>query len=524
MSNLQEQPGFYGKLPILGDFVSRRLPADFIQVWDAWLQRSLTASRENLGDTWLDIYLTSPIWRFILSPGICGATSWMGVLMPSVDRVGRYFPLTLATAIKQEKSLGGLLASATNWFEKLEHLALSALEDGFDLDSFDECLQKELFLSPPSNDSEAIANTARAKAQDPNAQNPIAMHIAMNDLSQLPEALAHLGSALLSRVLSTYSLWSTNGSERVQPCLLAYQGLPPEAAFTELISGQWQYTERQGKGASFLSASTLPRPGDVIKVQHALRPPHNARQYHSAALTSVGKIRKINEDAFLDRPSAGIWVVADGMGGHWAGEVASKAVVDALQALPDVNDLEESLSMVSACLRTVNTKLIGISDGKGDGRTMGSTVVTMLAREDQGAAIWVGDSRLYRLRGEVLTQLTEDHSLLVELAKHEIATGIKETENVNTNVITRAVGAQADLAVDAVTFEIEPDDIFLLCSDGLMKEVLDEEIGSILRWHENVGSARALVELTLERGARDNVTVIVVWSAPMPSLPRPNHP
>lgn len=519
MTNIQEQPGFYGKLPVLGDFVSRRLPADFIRVWDGWLQRSLAASREHLGETWLDIYLTSPIWRFILSPGTCGATGWMGVLMPSVDRVGRYFPLTLVTAIKQEKSLGSLMVSATNWFEKLEHLALSALEDGFDLNAFDECLQKEVFLSPRSNDSEAMANTDR-----PNEQNPIAIHIAMDNLSQLPEALVHLGSSVLSQVVSTYSLWNTNGSERVQPCLLAYQGLPPEAVFTELISGQWQYTVRQGKGASFLSDSTIPRPGDTIKVQHELRPRHNVRQWHSMALTSVGKVRKINEDAFLGRPSAGIWAVADGMGGHWAGEVASKAIVDALQALPDVNDLEESLSMVSACLRTVNTKLISISQGKGDGRTMGSTVVTMLACKDQGAAIWVGDSRLYRLRGEALTQLTEDHSLMVELAKHEIATGTKETGNVNTNVITRAVGAQADLAVDAVTFQIESDDIYLLCSDGLTREVSDEEINSILRWHENVGSARALVELTLERGARDNVTVIVVWSAPMPSLPRPNHP
>jgi type VI secretion system protein ImpM len=518
MIAIQGQPGFYGKLPLLGDFVSRRLPAEFIRVWDAWLQRSLTASREQLGDTWLDIYLTSPIWRFILSPNTCGATGWMGVLMPSVDRVGRYFPLTLATAIKQEKSLGGLLVSATNWFEKMEHLALSALEDGFDLNAFDERLQKEAFLSPRSNDPTAIANTDR-----PNEQAPIAMHIVMDDLNQLPEALAHLGSSLLSQVLSTYSLWSTNGSERVQPCLLAYQGLPPETAFTELISGQWQYTERQGKGDLFLSDSTISRRGNTIKVQHELRPPHTVRQWHSAALTSVGKIRKINEDAFLARPSAGMWAVADGMGGHWAGEVASKAVVDALQALPAVTDLKESLSMVSACLRTVNTTLFSISQGKGGGRTMGSTVVTMLACADQGAAIWVGDSRLYRLRGEILTQLTTDHSLVAELAKQEIATGIEENGNVNTNVITRAVGGQADLVVDAVTFQMESDDIYLLCSDGLMREVFDEEISSILRWHENVGSARALIELTLERGARDNVTVIVVWSAPVPSLPRPTH-
>lgn len=518
MSNIQEQPGYYGKLPLLGDFVSRRLPPDFIRVWDAWLQRSLTASRNQLADTWLDIYLTSPIWRFILSPNTCGATGWMGILMPSVDRVGRYFPLTLATAVTQENSLGGLFVSAGSWFEKLEYLALSALEDGFNLNAFDGQLQNEIFLSPRNTISETIANSER-----PNGHDAIAMHIAMDDLSQLPEAIAYLGSSLLSRVLPTYSLWSTHGSERVQPCLLAYQGLPPETVFAELISGQWQNTERRMSDAPLYSDPPAPWQGDTAKVQKTSGASHTIRQWHSAALTSVGKIRKINEDAFLDRPSAGLWAVADGMGGHWAGEVASKAVVDALQALPDVNDLEESLSMVSACLQSVNTKLISISQGEESGRTMGSTVVTMLACEDQGAAIWVGDSRLYRLRGEVLSQLTEDHSLMAELAKHEIATGIEGMGNVNSNVITRAVGAQADLAVDAVTFQIEPDDIYLLCSDGLVREVLDEEITSILRWHANNGSARALIELTLERGARDNVTVIVVWSAPMPPLPRPNH-
>ena len=94
-------PGFFGKLPGQGDFVTRRLPSEFLRVWDPWLQTSLTESREALGDGWLDAYLTSPIWQFVLTGGIAGQTPWAGLLMPSVDRVGRYFPLTVARALPE---------------------------------------------------------------------------------------------------------------------------------------------------------------------------------------------------------------------------------------------------------------------------------------------------------------------------------------------------------------------------------------------------------------------------------------
>jgi type VI secretion system protein ImpM len=133
-------PGLYGKLPILGDFVSRRLPASFVQRWDAWIQQALSASREQLDARWLDTYLTSPIWRFVLSPGICGEKAVTGVLMPSVDRVGRYFPLTLAAMLDEPRIPSQLFVTAADWFDTLEQLALSALEDDINFDGFDRKL------------------------------------------------------------------------------------------------------------------------------------------------------------------------------------------------------------------------------------------------------------------------------------------------------------------------------------------------------------------------------------------------
>ena len=98
-------PGFYGKLPELGDFVNRRLPQNFIDPWDSWLQQAIATSRDQLGGNWLNNYLTSPIWRFAVSSGVVGESPWCGLLMPSVDRVGRYFPLTLACVLDEDINL-----------------------------------------------------------------------------------------------------------------------------------------------------------------------------------------------------------------------------------------------------------------------------------------------------------------------------------------------------------------------------------------------------------------------------------
>ncbi|MEM9058383.1 MAG: type VI secretion system-associated protein TagF, partial [Pseudomonadota bacterium] len=130
-------PGFYGKLPGLGDFVSRRLPSAFIDAWDAWLQSVIAGSRAQLGEHWINTYLSSPLWRFALPPGLAGGLAWAGVLMPSVDRVGRFFPLTVASALPATANPLAVLSSAGAWFEAAETLALSALDaDAFEMERF----------------------------------------------------------------------------------------------------------------------------------------------------------------------------------------------------------------------------------------------------------------------------------------------------------------------------------------------------------------------------------------------------
>jgi type VI secretion system protein ImpM len=133
----ESAPGFHGKLVAKGDFITRRLPRTFLDPWDSWLQDVIGGSRARMGDAWLDAYLTSPIWRFVLSAGLCGDAAAAGVLMPSVDRVGRYFPLTIIAPLPAGADPLVLPVAGTEWFHEAEELVRSALDDAFDFDGFD---------------------------------------------------------------------------------------------------------------------------------------------------------------------------------------------------------------------------------------------------------------------------------------------------------------------------------------------------------------------------------------------------
>jgi type VI secretion system protein ImpM len=147
--------GFYGKLPCRGDFLQRRVREEFVSVWDAWLQRCLVESREQMGDRWLEAYLTSPVWRFVVSPGICGAGAYGGVMVPSVDRVGRYFPLTIVTSWEADDSALAVACGAHAWFDRAEELALDA-PDASDFDVFDASVAQ----LPPLTHVQDAAETA----------------------------------------------------------------------------------------------------------------------------------------------------------------------------------------------------------------------------------------------------------------------------------------------------------------------------------------------------------------------------
>ncbi len=230
--------------------------------------------------------------------------------------------------------------------------------------------------------------------------------------------------------------------------------------------------------------------------------------WRSAEETHCGKRRENNEDAVLSRPEVGLWAVADGMGGHHAGELASRAVAGALGELSLTGNLTDDVDAVEDTLVGVNDELRMLARTRGTGNTIGTTVVAMLATGSTGVALWAGDSRLYRLRGSRLEQVTRDHNPVSDLLESGT---VSEADALaaDTNIITRAVGGQPDLYLDIAVFDVDPNDTFLLCSDGLYRELPNVEMTVQLQCDEVEDIVARLLGRCLEGAARDNVSIVV---------------
>lgn len=230
--------------------------------------------------------------------------------------------------------------------------------------------------------------------------------------------------------------------------------------------------------------------------------------WNCAAQSHPGKRRNCNEDAVLTRPDVGLWAVADGMGGHQAGDVASQAIADALRTVALTGDLSHDVDKIEDTLIAVNDELRLHAQTQCQGGTVGSTVVTLLARDEIGVALWAGDSRLYRLRRGRLEQITRDHNPISDLLDSGTVSEAQALA-ADTNIITRAVGGQADLNLDVVIFDVQPEDTFLLCSDGLYRELELTELAAQLHGDVLDDVAERLLEMCLERPARDNVSLVL---------------
>lgn len=226
-----------------------------------------------------------------------------------------------------------------------------------------------------------------------------------------------------------------------------------------------------------------------------------------AGLTDVGRQREANEDSYVVVPP--VFVVADGMGGARAGEVASRTAAEAFEeaAADGEGTPEERLTRLT---REANRRIYDLAQSDVSRRGMGTTLTAAML-SDAGVSLGhVGDSRAYRLREEQLEQLTHDHSLVAELERSGQLTPEAAEHHPQRSIITRALGPEADVEVDAHTHAARPGDLYLLCSDGLTSMISDDEIGSILRGAPSLDdTARELVRAANQSGGRDNVTVVL---------------
>jgi serine/threonine-protein phosphatase Stp1 len=234
----------------------------------------------------------------------------------------------------------------------------------------------------------------------------------------------------------------------------------------------------------------------------------SAGRFRSSAATHAGTVRPRNEDNYVNRPDLGLWAVADGAGGHQAGDVASRIVTDALRTVPAGLDAAQLLAEIRHRIAQAHGALWAEAARWGRNAMCVSTIVVLLARNDYYACLWAGDSRAYLLRGGRFRQLTRDHSLVQKLFDSGEISAAEALHHPSANIITRAVGAE-NLELDKVTDRLFPGDRFLLCSDGLFKALPEPGFAAILAT-DHGDTAERLLAAALTHNADDNVTAVTV--------------
>jgi type VI secretion system protein ImpM len=220
--------GFFGKLPSHGDFIERGLPHAFVAPWDRWLRGAIANSRELLGAAWLEHYLVAPIWRFALPAGVCGPAAWQGVVMPSVDRVNRHFPLTVALPRDPAAATLADLIRGDSWLGRCEEAALDALSASSDADALAERLRAidaAIPHGPP--------------CPSPRAGGELAWQLALPPALGADALALAVAQTLLRSTDTPYTLWWSEGSQSVERGLLIHRGLPSARDFTAMLDGRW---------------------------------------------------------------------------------------------------------------------------------------------------------------------------------------------------------------------------------------------------------------------------------------------
>lgn len=232
----------------------------------------------------------------------------------------------------------------------------------------------------------------------------------------------------------------------------------------------------------------------------------------SSGLSDTGRVRERNEDSFLCLPRQSLWVVADGMGGHDAGDFASQTITRQAAKFTSQASLESSILLLEENFIHTNGLIQQKAKKLGGKATIGSTVAALYVWSDLALVLWAGDSRIYLLRDGELHRLTEDHSYVEELVKMGKLNADEAEEHPAANVVLNAVGIQAEFTIDMDYYEIRENDLFLLCSDGLFKDLPEQKILKILQTPEPSldEQCQVLIDAALNAGGSDNCTVVLV--------------
>ena len=228
------ESGLYGKLPSQGDFVVRRLPQSFVGPWDDWLQAGMAECRMTLTGTWEQQYQAAPVWRFVMAAGICGPGAWAGVIQPSVDRVGRYFPLMAAAQLPAKVDVFATLLQCVPWHDAIEKALETAFEPATAIETLDRNVERIAF--PPAFALSSAASNEDTLPVAAREYDALSVTLGPSDNQQT------LRAALVSQyagVDAAGSAWLTQGTATVGPTLLLARGLPTTRQFCGMLNGSW---------------------------------------------------------------------------------------------------------------------------------------------------------------------------------------------------------------------------------------------------------------------------------------------
>ena len=326
---------------------------------------------------------------------------------------------------------------------------------------------------------------------------PLTLATVLPDDAQAPNdswyaALEHAGLAGRDQIDTVDALLATLPTAAMGRSLSSSADIPGP--------GWWTGDGRRWK---LRSLPTVAQFQDLLQGGNSGRP----ERLKASAVSHRGTVRTRNEDAFVDRGDIGVWAVADGAGGHGAGDVASATAAAAIADLPVGLSAAETLAQVRLRLGAAHAELQRKAAASANGDILATTVVVLLARGEHFACLWAGDSRAYLLRDGALCQVTHDHSLVQEMVEAGSLAPEDAEGHPQANVITRAIGSQESLELDKVSGRMMAGDVMLLCTDGLFKALPESEIVQLLA---SGGGPELLIEQALRAGARDNVTALVV--------------
>lgn len=228
--------GVYGKIPAHGDFIHQNLPQHFLDSWDHWMQQSILASQDSLENAWLEYFLISPVWRFVLPVNAIDDQVWAGITLPSVDKVGRYYPLTLVAPVSASVGVCEFITYAKSWFESLESTAITVLENGLDID--DLMVELQSGVSFPRIENEHIHDLKfQHRLQHVIPLRPFVQSSSENSMWGV---MPQLCDALIRSHGINFSVWWTEGGEHVESAMLLADKLPRPTSYTAMLNGQWQ--------------------------------------------------------------------------------------------------------------------------------------------------------------------------------------------------------------------------------------------------------------------------------------------